>query len=333
MSTSPDGAELRGDLTSNAITRLVVVAAALASGTAMVLAPGARGLAAQATVEGIDTTSTILTFFSLSLLLTIAFRAMPALFRARDARATGAIIGVSVLLATFLLIPAMAGPLRPWLAAMLMMVALTSAGLGALAALWFAPTRAGGLALLLVSIAAAARALSVLCAEVAAEQARMSWFLLGRGLSTLQVGATFVLLGLIAVWMGTRSKVGVAAVIAAAVIAGIAMWGASRGASAEASRWQAWLNGALTTPRLPESYFGGTLPALLDLLALGFAFGCALLPHSRETMPMALCALCQGTLDVPWRAMAACVAAAWLVAHLDVTPHPLAAPQPDPPGG
>lgn len=330
MSDSP---ELPRDLTSSAITRLVIVAASLATCTALVLVPGSRGLASQATVELLDNASTMLTFFSLSLLLTISFRSMPALFRSRDARVTAAMVGVSVPLATFLLMPAMAGPLHPWLAAMLMTVALTSAGLGAVVALCLAPTRAGGLALLLVCVGAGARALSVVCAEIAAEQARMSWFLVGRGLSTLQLAASFALLGLIAVWMGTRSRVGFVTVAAVVALAGIGMWGVSRGASPEALRWQSWLNGALATPRPPESYFGGTLPVLLDLVALGLAFGCALLPRSRETLPIALCALCQGTLDVPWRAIAACAAAAWLVAHLDVTHRTSVAPPSGASGG
>lgn len=312
MSDSPEQVQ---DLASSAITRLVIGAAALAACTALVLVPGSRGLAPQTTVELLENASTMLTFFSLSLLLTIAFRSMPALFRSRDARVAAAMLGVSVPAATLLLMPAMAGPLRPWLAAVLMVVAATAAGLGSVAALCIAPSRAGGLALLLVFVAAGARALSVACAEIAAEQARMSWYVLARGLSTVQLAASFALLGLIAVWMGTRSKVGVATVIVVVAVAGIGIWGASRGALPEASRWQAWLNGALATPRLPESYFGATLPVVLDLVALGLALGCVFLPLSRETLPMALCALCQGTLDVPWRAIAACAAAACLVAR------------------
>ncbi len=226
MSDSPGEVH---DLTSSAITRLVIGAAALSTCTALVLVPGSRGLASQTTVDLLENASTTLTFFSLSLLLTIGFRSMPALFRSRDARVAAAMVGVSVPIATLLLLPAMVGPLRPWLAAALMSVAATSAGLGAVAALRIAPSRAGGLALLLVFVAAGARALSVACAEIAAEQARMSWYVLGRGLSTAQLAASFALLGLIAVWMGTRSKVGVATVIAAAAVAGIGIWGAARG--------------------------------------------------------------------------------------------------------
>ncbi len=322
---------LTRDLTSGVITRLAIVSAAFASIFAMVLLPGSRGLAHQATVEWLDATATMLTFFSLSLLLTSAFRAMPMLFRSASARVTAAMIAINVPIATLLLVPAMTGPLKPWLTAALMMVAVASAGLGAIAALQMAPSRAGGLALLLVCIGGCARAVSVICAELAAEQARMSWFLAARGLSTLQLAASFILLGLIAIWMATRSKIGLGLAVAAVLLAGIGMWGASKGAAPDALRWQSWLNGALATSRAPESYFGNSLPVLLDLAALGLALCCAFLPRSREALPMALCALCQGTLDVPWRAIAACAAAAWLVAHLAPREGTAASMPPPPP--
>ena len=319
------------DLTSSAITRLAIFSAVCASISSLILLPGSRGLAPQATVELLDNVSTILTFFSMSLLLTCAFRMLPTLFQSR--RVIAAIVGVSVPIATFLLMPAMMGPLRPWMAAALMLVAITSAGLGSVASLRMAPSRAGGLALLLVCAGGSARVLSVVCAELAAEQARMSWFIASRGLSTAQLAASFILLGLIAIWMATRGHLGLGLAVITIVLALIGMWGASKGALPEAVRWQSWLNGALAAPRPPEGYLGNSLPVLLDVVAVGLALCCTFLPRSRETLAMALCALSQGTLDVPFRALAACTAAAWLVAHLDARKGaPATIPPPSPIG-
>jgi len=305
-------------LRASGFLRLTALASVLAAALGIVIAPGLRGVAADAVVERINRVAWTLAYFMCALLVTAILLATLDLVRASRihgvtrAAAIGAAGGVVALSA-----PALMHPLPPSVSLALSVAACVAS----LAAAWESArshhTRAVALILAAFSFAAIGRVVSWEMARVAGEQGRQGLYSLSRGIAT---GAVLVeALGqmLAAAWIGTRSRF-LGQALASLAVAGafLLTWNVARGASDLAAPWQSALHVALGgAPGLPAPFGMNALAVFLVVASILLALVAAVQPRqvAAVVVALALGLLGRGAFDVPLRALSATAGALWLM--------------------
>ncbi len=155
---------------------------------------------------------------------------------------------------------------------------------------------------------------------IAGDRARTDLYAVAQGVATAAVA--FEALGQMATaaWLGTRSRVmgqGLSSVAVGAAF--VLTWGAAHGASATAAGWQAGLHTALAgAPGLPPPFALGALATFLVCASMLLALASALQPRQVVAVvcSLSLALLGRGSFDVPLRALAATAASLWLMVAL-----------------
>jgi hypothetical protein len=308
-------------LRASGFLRLTALASVVAAALGVVIAPGLRGVAADAVVEPINRLAWTFAYFMCGLAITAILVATFDLARAtriHGVSRTAAIGGAGGVMA--LSVPALVHPLPPSVSLAMSVAACVAS----LAAAWESArshhTRAVAIILAAFSLAALGRVVSWEMARVAGEHASQRLYSLSRSVAT---GALLVeALGqmLAAAWLGTRSRF-LGQALASLAVAGafLVTWNAARGASDLATSWQSALHLALGGALgLPEPFGMSALAVFLVVASILLALVAAVQPRqvAAVVVALALGLLGRGAFDVPLRALSATAGALWLMVAL-----------------
>jgi len=295
-------------------TGVIGFAAAL---TGVLIAPGLRGLARDNVVDLWNHLAWTLAYvFSGFLLVLIGLAAYQLSSAVRLQNAWKA-MGVSAAgLAAALAAPALFRPLPALEAVALAIVTSFVILLAVASALRAKHTRAVAILMGALAIAGLLRVIAWDVARVAGDSGNPDLYSKARALATAAVA--FEVLGqmIAAAWLGTRSRLGGQALSSLAVgAAWVLTFGAAEGASATARPWAVAAHFALATASaLPQPY--GPHSLMVFLLASSVLLAGVAAVQGKQVVgvvfALSLSLLGRGTFDVPIHALAACAAALWL---------------------
>jgi hypothetical protein len=298
--------------------RLTAGASVVSAALGLIVAPGLRGVAADAVVDPVNRVAWALAYWMCGLVVTTIVLAILELTRAwrlhvvARATAIGAAAGV-VALSTPAIARTLPQPFALALAAAASMACFASASEG----LRRPHTRAVAIVFVTFAIAALSRVISWEIARAAGESSSVRLYALSRGIAT---GAWIIeALGQMfaAAWLGTRSRLlGQAMALAAVAGAFLLTWNAARGAGDFAAPWQTALHVALgSAPGLPQPFGLSALAVFLVVASILLALVAAVQPGELATLVFALSLglLGRGAFDAPLRALSAAAGALWLM--------------------
>ncbi|MGO9711592.1 MAG: hypothetical protein ACLQBL_22200 [Polyangiaceae bacterium] len=311
------------------LVRSIAACAVVASVLGVVVAPGLHGNATDAVVNLWDRASTVFAFAMAILVSAGIILSTSELIGSRRAESIpGAVIvaGSSLLLVLLVAIVARAyaapdAPPQSRVTLLLAVVASSVASTAAGLAVRRPHTRALAILLMTLALAALVRLTAWELATLGGERANATYYAAGRGFATL--GVVVEALGQLAaaVWLGTRSRAGLALSSLAAVIAFAVTLLAALGAHPDASPMAAALHTSLATAStLPAPYAlsGAASFLTLSALLLGVAALAQLSQPPILAAAFALALVSRGAFDAPLRAIAIAAAAQWtLVAAFD----------------
>jgi hypothetical protein len=284
----------------------------------LIVAPGLRGNAREATVVFWDWLAGTLSCFALATLVALACWGAQAVARSRS---TGvlvrAVLVVACVAAVPLAVAGLHGRLPQTIAVLQAGVSAAASTVGAWAAARRPHTRALAGVLLALACAALVRVAGWEVAMWASARGDVEWFRWSRVLMT--TGVFFEAFGqIVAVaWLGTRGRTGgqVGSTVAL-FVAFVVTWGVARGMQSDCAAWQSAVHTALAGSAGVPSPLGVdglaifVLPASL-LLALAYAVQSGQVVAVVAAAAMAL--VSRGAFDAPLRALCAVVAAVWAV--------------------
>ncbi len=308
-------------LRASGFLRLTAVASVVAAVLGVVIAPGLRGVAADAVVEPVNRLAWAFAYFMCGLVITAILMATFDLARATRihgvsrAAAMGGAVAVMALST-----PALVRPLPPSVSIALSVAACVAS----LAAAWTSArsqhTRAVAIILAAFSLAALGRIVSWEMARVAGEQGSQRLYSFSRAVATGALLVEAIGQMLAAAWLGTRSRF-LGQALASLAVAGafLVTWNAARGASDLATSWQSALHVALGGALgLPEPFGMSALAVFLVVASILLALVAAVQPRqvAAVVVALALGLLGRGAFDVPLRALSATAGALWLMVAL-----------------
>ncbi len=298
------------------LLRTGAVAVSLAGLLGLIVAPGLRGNAREASVVFWDWSAGTLACFAFVTLVSLACWGAQAVVRSQGtAVVVRAVLVAGVVAAVPVAVAGLYGRLPQAVAVLLAVVSAAAATAGAWAAAKMPHTRALAGLLLALACAAVVRVAAWEVAIWASARGDVEWFRWSRALMTS--GVCFEALGqIVAVaWLGTRGRtVGQVGSTVALFAAFVVTWGVARGMQPDCTAWQATVHTALAGA-------GGVPPPLgVDGLAI-FVLPASLflaLAYALQTGPVvavvaaaAIALVSHGAFDAPMRALCAVVAAEW----------------------
>jgi hypothetical protein len=305
-------------LRASGFLRLTAGVSVIAAAFGLVVAPGLRGVAADAVVDPMNRIAWALAYFMCGLLVAAIILAMTELARAFriPVGARGAVIGATgavLALSTPALARTLPAPVAIALAVAASLVTFTSAWVS----LRRPHTRAVGLVLAAFAFAALARVTSWEIARAAGESSSVRLYALSRGIATGAVVVEGLGQMFAAAWLGTRSRL-LGQALASAAVAGafLLTWNAARGADDLAAPWQSALHLALGgASGLPQPFGLAAVSVFLVVASILLALVAAVQPRSVAAVVFALSLglLGRGSFDVPLRALSATAGALWLM--------------------
>lgn len=317
----PDAALVTGASTRTTIgwaggALLLTTAVAIAAKVlGVVIAPGARGLASERTMNLLETTSGTLAYALTTLLVVLVCGGSFELARSRTVHviARGAVVASSGLVIA-LASPAVVGrlPTEPTVAlgAVSSLVALVAGA----AVVRAAHTRAVGGVLLLFALTGLLRLVAWGSVRTAFERGSTSLLVVAQGLSTVAVSLQALAALLAAAWIGTRSRWRgrILANLAILVAFGIT-WLAARGGDAPSAIEQILHVTLPGTGGIPAPYLLGSIAAFLLPATLLLA-AVALLQRDESpelVAALGLALVANGAFDVPIHALLVTAAGQW----------------------
>jgi hypothetical protein len=304
------------------LLRTTALCALVATVLGVIVAPGLRGYATDASVVAWDRAAMVLSYAAAILACAGAILGATELaFSRRAESASGALVVSGTSLVVVLLVVAVIHARRmpdspaPWQLSMgIALVASSVASTAAWRAMAGPHTRALSIVVSAFALAALLRVGSWELARAASERGGPLYELASRGVATVAVVIEAVGQAVTAAWIGSRARTGLVASSLAAVLAFGVMWGAAWGGHTDAPVWASALHAVLgESPSLPAPFALSAAQSFLGASAV-FLAAAALLQHSQPaalTSAFALALLSRGAFDAPIRAIAIVAAAVW----------------------
>jgi hypothetical protein len=305
-------------LQADAFLRLTAGASVVSAALGLIVAPGLRGVAADAVVDPVNRLAWALAYWMCGLVVAAIVLATFQLARASRLHVLARAVAVgAAAVVVALSLPAIARALPQTIALALGIAASIVCFASASESLRRPQTRAVGVVCVIFAVAALARVTSWEIAEAAGESSSMGLYGVSRGIAT----AAWLIEGLgqmfAAAWLGTRSRLlGQALAVTAVIGAFLLTWSASRGASDFAAPWQSALHVALgSAPGLPQPFGLNALAVFLVVASILLALVAAVQPRETAAVVFALslALLGRGAFDAPLRALSATGGALWLM--------------------
>jgi hypothetical protein len=287
----------------------------------VIVAPGLRGYATDASVVAWDRAAMVLSYAAAILACAGAVTGATDLaFSRRAENASGALVVSGTSLVVVLLVVAVLHARRmpdspaPW--QLLVGIALVASSVASTAA-WRAMagphTRALSIVVSAFALAALLRVGAWELARAASERGPVL-DLASRTMATVAVVLEAVGQAVSAAWVGSRARAGLVASSLAAVLAFAVTWGAAWGGHSDAPSWASALHSVLgESPVLPAPFGLSAAQSFLGASAV-FLAAAALLQLRQPaalTSAFALALLSRGAFDAPIRAIAIVAAAVW----------------------
>jgi hypothetical protein len=283
----------------------------------VIVAPGARGLVGEATVDFVDTTSGAFAYTLTALLVALVCAASFELARARDVNAGArvSVVGISGLIVA-LASPAVVERLStlPTLALAVMTSVISL--IAGLVVVRRPQTRLVGAVLTLLAICGLLRVVAWETSAVAFEQSSLSTHELARGFATAAVALQAVGALLAAAWISTRSRWRGRVLANVAILAAFGLtWIAARNTPSP-STIEAVLRASLPAAvGVPAPYLLEAIGAFLVPASILLAGATLLQPGQRPVILAAitLALLSHGAFDVPLQALLMTASAQWAI--------------------
>ncbi len=297
------------------LLRASVLVAVAATALGVVVVPGLRSNASDATVLLWERACAVASVGAAVLISALATTGAFDLARAAKLGLTVrlpciALTGVALILG----IASAAHSLPPLLLAPMMLASTALAMIAAQVGLRASHTRAPALVLLGAALASTAHLFAWELANLGADRpALYTW---ARALATVALGLTALSQLMAATWISARGRgMGQLGALLATGAAMALVWAAARGASSDAPIWQSSLHTALHGSPTPRPFLIDSLPAFFTLTSMTLALAVALVPRQVTvlTATAALALVGRGELDVPMSTLTATAGSIWLL--------------------
>jgi hypothetical protein len=294
------------------LTAMVAVVATVAG---VIVAPGARGIAGEATVDLIDTASGAFAYLLTALLVSLVCGASFELARTRSVNVVGrgVVVGISGLVVA-LASPAVVERLGPGPSLVLAVFASLIALVSGILVLRAAHTRMLGGMLCLYAVSSILRIAGWETSAFAADRGSLSVHEMARGLATASVALAAIAALLATAWVSTRSRWRGRLLANLAILTAFGLtWVAARTTESPSS-FEAILRAVLPAAAgIPAPYALGAIAAFLVPATILLAAAALVQPKQAPVLiaALAFALLSNGTLDIPLHALLITTSAQW----------------------